>query len=220
MEEMKPNQLPLPEREFVIRRLRMEKRFRRKRKQYLIAKKFQLKYVGLILLLMFLTAALCSYVVYYTSMLLLGEKLANVYPQGRLISMVKIVNLKILLSLILISPLVAVIGVFLSHGIAGPIYRMEKFMADVASGNLTARITLRRKDELVTLADGINYLVDSLRDAVMTEKTHLNKVAAQLTNLKKALETKPIDQSLVSEALNRVSSAEKDLNKAFDRYKL
>ena len=33
------------------------------RRQYLVAKKFQLKYVGRILLLMLLTAALCSCVV-------------------------------------------------------------------------------------------------------------------------------------------------------------
>src|SRR3990167_1474662 len=99
-----------------------------KRKQYLVAKEFQMRYVGIILLLMFLTAALCSYVVYYTSMINLGEKLANVYPQGRLVNIVNIVNFRILLSILFITPLVAVIGIFLSHRIAGPIFRMEKFM--------------------------------------------------------------------------------------------
>lgn len=190
------------------------------RRQYLIAKKFQLKYVGIILLLMFLTAALCSYVVYYTSMLLLGEKLANVYPQGRLVHIVKTVNFRILLSLILVSPLVAMIGIFLSHRIAGPIYRMEGFMAGVASGNLTDRIALRSKDELVTLADGINNIVGSLRDAVKNEKSHLDKVSTELAILKKALESKPIDHDQVSEALVRLSNAERDLNKALGRYKL
>src|SRR3989338_650465 len=134
------------------------------RRQYLVAKKFQLKYVGLILLLMFLTAALCSYVIYYTSMLLLGEKLANVYPQGRLVSIVKIVNFRILLSLILITPLVTIIGIFLSHRIAGPIYRMENFMANLAGGNLAPHLILREKDELIMLANGINRVVDSLRE--------------------------------------------------------
>ena len=196
----------------------MEHKF--KRKQYLVAKKFQLKYVALILLLIFLTAALCSYVVYYTSMLLLGEKLANVYPQGRLVHIVKTVNFRILLSLILVSPLVAVIGIFLSHRIAGPIYRMEKFLAGIAQGNLASQLTLRRKDELATLADGINYLVGSLKEAVITEKSHMNKVSAELANLKKALEAKPINQPVVNETLDRLSNAEKDLNKALDRYKL
>ena len=39
------------------------------RRQYLVAKKFQLKYVGLILLLMFLTAAFFSYLLFYTTLL-------------------------------------------------------------------------------------------------------------------------------------------------------
>ena len=51
---------------------------RYKRTQYLVAKKFQMKYVGLILVLMLLTALLCSYVVYYTAMIGMGEKLASV----------------------------------------------------------------------------------------------------------------------------------------------
>src|SRR3989338_11420234 len=135
----------------------MERKRKYVRRQYIIAKKFQFKYVGLILALMFATAALCSYVVYYTSMVGLGEKLANVYPQGRLVAIVRIVNSRILLSVILVTPLVALIGVFLSHRIAGHIYRMERFLAKIALGDLTSRIVLRNKDELITLADGINY---------------------------------------------------------------
>lgn len=196
----------------------MEGKFKRRR--YFVAKRFQLKYVSLILLLMFLTAALCSYVVYYTSMLLMGEKLANVYPQGRLVHIMKIVNFRILLSLIFVSPLVVVIGIFLSHRIAGPINRMEKFLSGIAQGNLTGQLVLRRKDELIAIADGINYLVDNLREAVINEKMHLNKVSTELANLRKALEAKPVDQAKVTETLNRLNSAEKDLNKALDRYKL
>ena len=191
-----------------------------KRKQYLIVKKFQLKYVGLILLLMFLTAAMCAYVVYYTSMLLMGEKLASVYPQGRLVYVVKIVNFRILLSLIFVTPLVAVIGIFLSHRIAGPIYRMETFMNNVASGNLASRITLRRKDELITLADGINYIVDTMRNNVMEERIHLNKAQEELDKLKKAVESKPIDQSLVSEVVNRLNIEVNGLIKKIEKYKL
>ena len=107
-------------------------RFRRKR--YIVAARFQLKYIGLILMLVFLTGLLCSYVVYYTMMLGMGDKLANVYPQGRLISIVRDVNLRLFLSLIFVAPLVVTIGIFASHKIAGPIYRIEKFLDDMARG--------------------------------------------------------------------------------------
>ena len=136
------------------------------RKQYIVSKKFQFRYIGVILALMFATAALCSYVVYYNSLVLLGEKLANVYPQGRLVAILKTVNLRVLVSVILISPLVAFLGVILSHRIAGPISRMERFLNEVAAGDLSKRLTLRPKDELIPLADGINNVVETIKNNV------------------------------------------------------
>ncbi|GAI19633.1 unnamed protein product, partial [marine sediment metagenome] len=76
----------------------MEKAFRRRRR-YLIRKGFQLKYVGLILGVMFLGAAISGYTIYHNAWLLLGEKLANVYPQGRLMHIFHSVNIRLALNL-------------------------------------------------------------------------------------------------------------------------
>lgn len=199
----------------------MERQVRKyKRKQYLVAKKFQLKYVGLILLLMFATAALCSYVVYYTSMLLMGEKLANVYPQGRLVSIVKIVNFRILISLILVTPLVALIGIFLSHRIAGPIYRMEKFLSSVATGDLTSRIILRTKDELITLASGINTVVDSLKVSVTDERARLRRALSELDGVKKGAEAKPADISAIKDGISKLDNELDGLSRELNKYKV
>lgn len=194
-----------------------ENRPKFKRKQYLVAKKFQLKYVGLILLLMFSTAILCSYVVYYTSMISLGEKLASVYPQGRLVSIVKAVNFRIMLSVLLVTPLVAVIGIFLSHKIAGPIFRMEKFMANMAAGDLSSKIILRQGDELISLADGINKLVENLKLTIGGQKDRVNMISSEVDNLKKAVSSKPQE---VSGSINRLASEVKGLGEELDKYKL
>ncbi len=187
-----------------------------KRKQYLVAKKFQLKYVGIILALMFLTAALCSYVIYYTSMILMGEKLANVYPQGRLVHIVKIVNFRIMLSVLLVTPLVALIGIFLSHRIAGPIYRMERFMDSLAAGDLGSRIYLRQGDELITVANSINRLADSFEATVRDQKSRLNKLSGELDNLIKTQASRPHDISI---AINRLEEELKGIIKKLDKYK-
>lgn len=197
-----------------------EERQRIKRKRYLVSKKFQLMYVGLILLLMFLTAALCSYVVYYTSMITMGEKLANVYPQGRLVSIVNIVNFRILLSIILVSPLVALIGVFLSHRIAGPIYRIERFLGSMAAGDLSERITLRKYDELTTLAGGINRLADSLVSVINGQKERVSKVSAELESLKKASEVTSADPLLINNSIIRLDNEVRALKAELDKYKL
>jgi methyl-accepting chemotaxis protein len=190
-----------------------------KRKQYIVAPQFQLRYVGLILMLVFLTGILCAYVVYYTSMILLGDKLANVYPQGRLISTVNMVNMRILLSLILITPLVVVIGIYASHKIAGPIYRIEKYLNGMANGDISMPLTLRKNDELTSLADGINRLAESMKTTIRNEKEHLSRLSTELDNLRRMAHSKSSDHAAIERAVNKLTDG---LNKAtaeLDKYK-
>lgn len=191
-----------------------------KRKQYLVNKGFQLKYIGLILALTFLTAALCSYVVYYTAMINLGEKLANVYPQGRLVSIVKIVNFRILLSIIFVTPLITIVGILLSHKIAGPIFRMEAFMKNMASGDLTSRLTLRQGDELMELAENIDSLGEVLRSSFQLQRSQMEKVILELNSLKDLVREKPQDASKINSTVNRLDDELRSLIAEFDKYKI
>jgi methyl-accepting chemotaxis protein len=191
-----------------------------KRRQYLVAKKFQLRYVGWILLFMFLTAVLCSYIIYYTTMVLLGEKLANVYPQGRLLSIVHTVNFRILMSFLVASPLVIVIGIYLSHKIAGPIYRMERFLDNMAAGDFSSRIVLRLGDELMTLADAMNRLGDSLKSNVTDERARLDKISAELENIRAFLADNPTAASGIISSIQRLDTELTGLKKDVDRFKV
>lgn len=191
-----------------------------KRTQYWVSGRFQGKYVGLILLLTFLTAALCSYVVYYTSMISFGEKLASIYPQGRLVSAVNIINIRIIISVLLITPLVALIGIYLSHQIAGPIVRMEHYMNDMASGNLAGKLVLRKGDELIMLADGINRLTESIKTTMINEKSGLERLEKELENLKIMAVSKHPDIKLVSDLASRMDSEIVALRKEIDRFKV
>jgi len=201
-------------------RLTMEKPAKFKRTQYLVQKEFQLKYVGMILALIFLTAALCSYVVYYTSMISLGEKLASVYPQGRLVSIVRAVNFRILLSVIFIAPLVALVGLFASHKIAGPIYRMELFLKAMGEGNFASRITLRTGDQLTTLADGMNNLADSMRSNIMRQRAQMEKTIVELDMLKKLADATSKNPTKIDTAINRLDSEIEALLAELNKYKL
>lgn len=190
----------------------IEARPRFRRRQYLVSAKFQLKYTGLILLLMFATAALSSYVVYYTSMLLMGEKLGNVYPQGQLVHIIKTVNFRLLISLLFVTPLVVMIGIYLSHKIAGPIFRMERFLKDMAGGNFSSRIVLRKGDELTGLAGGINKVCESMCMSVRDEKSRLSKILNDAV----ALRSKTTDNI----GLERLESEIIELSKQLDKYKV
>jgi len=49
----------------------------------------------------------------------------------------------------------------LTHHIAGPVYRMEKNMTEMADGNLELRTFFRQRDEFSELAVALNTLADS-----------------------------------------------------------
>ena len=55
------------------------------------------------------------------------------------------------------------VTLFTSHKIAGPLYRIEKDVEEVAAGNLNTRFNLREGDEIKALAESLNYMTTSLR---------------------------------------------------------
>jgi methyl-accepting chemotaxis protein len=184
-----------------------------KRKQYIVSAKFQMRYVGLILMLVFLTGILCSYVVYYTSMIVMGDKLANVYPQGRLMSIVNMVNIRILLSLLLVTPFVVMIGIYASHKIAGPIYRIERYLNSMAAGDHLEPLTLRKNDELVMLADGINRVSESIRSGAASQREKLAKAAASLDGIKKAVASRSGDHAQLEKLVSALGDQLADMKK-------
>jgi methyl-accepting chemotaxis protein len=192
-----------------------------KRKQFIVARKFQLKYAGVILLLMFITAGFCSYAIYYTTMIRFGAKLANVYPQGQLVAIVNTVNFRILVSIMVISPLVGFLGIYLSHKIAGPVYRIEKSLGSMAAGDLSFRITLRKGDEMVSLANNINRLTDSLVMAIKTEKAHLENASKELYALRELISSAaPQEKALMNNSLENLDNEIRLIGKELDKYKV
>ncbi|OGW82834.1 MAG: hypothetical protein A2987_01975 [Omnitrophica bacterium RIFCSPLOWO2_01_FULL_45_10] len=196
------------------------KRPKIKRRTYLILKGVQLRYVGLLLIVMFMTAALSSYVIYYTTMMFMGEKLANVYPQGRLVSIINIFNFRILLSMVLITPLVVLIGIFASHKIAGPMFRIARTLRGMAAGDLTAPIVLRKGDELTDIADAINHISDTLRVSLKNQKETIDKMGYDMQNLKALPQSDRADISDSKLNIDRLAGGLELLSKELDKYKL
>ena len=99
----------------------------RRRATLFIARRFQIRYISLILFFMFCAVLLTGYTVYVTTWMMFGEKLAAVYPQGLLLEIVKKVNMVLILRLLFLVPLVILAGMVLSNRIAGPIYRIQRY---------------------------------------------------------------------------------------------
>jgi methyl-accepting chemotaxis protein len=135
-----------------------------RRKNYLIKRKFQFNFLSrFVVLLLGGSLAVAGIFMYISS---------NTITTGYSNSTLKVQSTPAFFfaSLLFITVVVAVVigtlgviaFIFLSHRIAGPLYRFEKTLGDISSGNLTSRINLRKTDQLVELKEAFNILLDSL----------------------------------------------------------
>jgi methyl-accepting chemotaxis protein len=61
-----------------------------------------------------------------------------------------------------------------THKIAGPIFRLEKELTRIGNGDLTGKITLREKDQVMEFADSINQMADRLHEKVQEIQTDID----------------------------------------------
>jgi methyl-accepting chemotaxis protein len=174
-----------------------------KRKRYVIAARFQLRYIIYILLFLYLGAAIAGYTVYYSTWTILGEKLASVYPRGRLIYIFRQANITLLIRLLLISPIFVFIGIILSHRIAGPIYRIGKYIESLMQGDYARGLTLRKKDEFKILAHKMTQLCYKLREDEEARK----KMGDEILYLLKQNNTDPQVLAKIKLILEDIESA-------------
>jgi methyl-accepting chemotaxis protein len=62
------------------------------------------------------------------------------------------------------------LSVFISHKIAGPVYRFEKSAEELARGRLSHRVRLRSRDELKELQDKLNEMAAALQSRVSDDR--------------------------------------------------
>jgi len=87
-----------------------------------------------------------------------------------------------LITLGLITLATIIVTVFISHKIAGPLYRFEKELKKIGEGDLTKKITLRRKDQITDMAVGLNEMIASLHEkvfAIQSDVEHLLESASK-----------------------------------------
>lgn len=76
------------------------------------------------------------------------------------------ITLSVLIYLIIGSVIVAVVTIFISHKIAGPIFKMELFGDNLRRGELNSPMRLRSGDQMGLLAESLRELQSSLADGL------------------------------------------------------
>ena len=83
----------------------------------------------------------------------------------------------------------AFLTIFISHKVAGPVYRFTKFAEDLNAGNFKSRIYLRKGDELASLAAEFNQAGDKLTSEFKALLSLNERLMAELSSEKKESDT-------------------------------
>lgn len=129
----------------------------RPKKKRLVRPGLQLRLIGVFSTLLAMAALF--------QVALLAAGLERMLPESARqgLDQVRLFGLTIVVTLAIWVPLVAAVGIAVTHRIAGPVHRFEDHLGALARGENPGLCRLRPKDELHELGAAINAAVERLR---------------------------------------------------------
>ncbi|HWR39579.1 MAG TPA: methyl-accepting chemotaxis protein [Patescibacteria group bacterium] len=132
-----------------------------------------------------------------------------VAQEKQLISIIAVISLGIL-----------VIGVFwilwFARGLTSPIQQMLDIVAQVTAGNLTAKLSVRSRDELGLLASHFNQMVEQLRALVTKVNSQAENLSAASEELTASAEQSAQASTQIAAAITGVAAGAEQQLKAVD----
>jgi HAMP domain-containing protein len=182
----------------------------RRVRNYLIDRRFQLKYTGMVLLVTVSVAGGLGYMAYgfsqgqtealtmqIATQLDLDADTATDLEQFALQEDRKIRN-AIVAGVLLLTLALGLTGIIVTHRVVGPAYRMRRLFQHVANGKFEVTTGIRKGDELQELFHSFADMVESLRDQRGEEIAQLEETlikmeaagvqSAHITELRAVLE--------------------------------
>ena len=169
--------------------------------------KIQRTYAIWLGLFMFFSSLLVFGLVFFIPFILPAIKLASPLPLAeRAIAANQFLILAqtVWPALALMIPASAVFSIYLTHRLAGPLFRFEQTARELIRGNLALRIRLRKGDELHELAGLLNEVLDTLERAfreVLDSEAHIREAVSWIMD---EMRKQP---SVNQEVLNRLKIA-------------
>ncbi len=164
---------------------------KRRFKNYLLDRPFQLKYTGMVVAVTMVVAAVLGYVAYdfskgqteaMTAQMAMQEDLPPEVAndlEGYAEREDRKVLYGILAGILILALTLGFTGIIVTHKVVGPAYKMKLLLNEVASGKLKLAGRLRKGDELQELFEAFANMVESLRETQKREVTELDDAIAK-----------------------------------------
>jgi methyl-accepting chemotaxis protein len=194
----------------------MKVKFRRRK--YINDTKLQMKFVSSFVIVCILSSILTSVVFNYLALIKLESLMwsthINIKSTDELLRPL-FININII-NLLFVAALLIVTGLWLIRKITGPLYRMQKDIRKIATGDLSAGMTLRQKDELKDIAYELNIMIKSIRDRFAA----INEKYADISESVKVLKADAGDMDASAADYKSVLTKIETLEMELNRFKL
>ena len=164
----------------------------RKLRNYLLDRRFQLKYTSMVVLVTVTVAGGLGYIAYGFSQGQTEALTAHIAAQPDLDTETaedlerfaqqedRKVRNAIIIGVLLLTLALGVTGILVTHRVVGPAYRMRRLFEGIREGKLQITTGIRKGDELQDLYRSFTDMVESLRDERSEEIAQLEDTLAKM----------------------------------------
>lgn len=172
-----------------------------KRRTYLINPEFQIKFSLYVCGLVFISSIIYPLTIYDLITNFIGF-VASKNPEVANQLASKRSNLITILSLwqVGFTALVFIVCIFFSHKIAGPMYKLQKFLQAKRDGVDNGKLFFRKGDYFQEIADDFNDTFNEMEEQYQQDLTYLSEVNSYISNLGMVV---PEDKKAVLNEINQ-----------------
>ena len=167
-----------------------------KRSILVINPRFQYKFCFVVCTLVLLMSLVYPFTIYD-----IFGSFATQFPQfkDRITAQQQELFIVLLLSQALFLAAIFVLCLFISHKIAGPMFKIVRYLREVASGSDIYRISFRDGDNFPELAAAVNEAMDYFKEQRKEDFEYLEEVEEYIDNLSYSLpdDKKPVVQEVI-----------------------
>ena len=179
-----------------------------RRRKHFIDKSLQTKYLVLTILMLLIYTFLFVVILIFPYVVPLSAD----YPieeQAKAARMLLALNKSIWPALGTVIVSMSVVSVFITHKIAGPVYRFKQVLGEVASGNLDISIKLRGHDDLKELAEDLNGTIGELRRLTQALRGGRETFSSFIDELNEQVKNNQISNEVGNELIGKIQTGKK-----------
>jgi len=149
-----------------------------KRRIHYIKKDFQFKFILKFCLLLLLGAVISTVLlsVFAKGTLTTSFKGSHLVIERTYTAVLPALIYTNLITVVLITLATILVTLYVSHKLAGPMFRFEADLKMIGAGDLTKRIKVRQNDQLTDFADSLNDMTISLHNKVLDTRADIQRV--------------------------------------------